>query len=147
MILVNFFWSPASAAVSDSAHIVPSVAAPDFAIREAQCLTAATNADGAVVTVQPCNNAASQKWTFTGGVIQIYGNKCLDVTEGVNADGTKMQIWTCTTNNKNQQWGYTVCRFLLSRSLLLTQSFFFPRETIASTGKVQTNALTSPRET
>ncbi|PPQ69744.1 hypothetical protein CVT26_014019 [Gymnopilus dilepis] len=76
-------------------------------LSSAQCLTAATNADGAVVTVQPCNNAASQKWTFTGGVIQIYGNKCLDVTEGVNADGTKMQIWTCTTNNKNQQWGYT----------------------------------------
>ncbi|KAF8903752.1 hypothetical protein CPB84DRAFT_727292 [Gymnopilus junonius] len=73
-----------------------------------QCLTPSSNTDGAPVTVQPCNNTPSQKWTFTSnGIIQIYGNKCLDVTEGVNGDGTKMQIWTCTTNNNNQKWGYT----------------------------------------
>ncbi len=38
----------------------------------------------------------------------VYGNKCLDVTDGKNADGTKMQIWTCSTNNPNQKWDYNV---------------------------------------
>jgi hypothetical protein len=30
--------------------------------------------------------------------------ECIDVTGGVNADGTKLQIWTCTEGNTNQQW-------------------------------------------
>lgn len=38
------------------------------------------------------------------GQIRIYDNKCLDVKDGVNASGTKLQIWTCGTNNPNQQW-------------------------------------------
>jgi hypothetical protein len=76
----------------------------------AKCLTAASNTDGAKVTIQPCTNAASQKWTFSGGgQVKAYGNKCLDVTSGKNADGTKMQIWTCSTNNPNQSWDYNVC--------------------------------------
>lgn len=43
----------------------------------------------------------------------IFGNKCLDVTNGLTVDGTKLQIWTCTSGNTNQQFYYTVClRFL-----------------------------------
>jgi hypothetical protein len=26
------------------------------------------------------------------------------VKDGVNADGTKLQIWSCVENSKNQQW-------------------------------------------
>ncbi|KAJ7887902.1 hypothetical protein B0H13DRAFT_1888659 [Mycena leptocephala] len=29
---------------------------------------------------------------------------CLDVKDGMNADGTKLQIWTCAAGNTNQQW-------------------------------------------
>ncbi|KAK1218101.1 hypothetical protein PQX77_019232, partial [Marasmius sp. AFHP31] len=29
---------------------------------------------------------------------------CLDVKDGVNADGTKLQIWTCTPGSTNQLW-------------------------------------------
>jgi len=38
------------------------------------------------------------------GPIQIFGDKCLDVTDGVDADGTKLQIWTCDFANANQRW-------------------------------------------
>ncbi|KAF8149025.1 macrophage activating glycoprotein [Crassisporium funariophilum] len=75
-------------------------------INSAKCLTAASNNDGAQVTIQPCNGSASQKWTFAGGTAKVYGNKCLDATDGKVVDGTKMQIWTCSTNNANQQFQY-----------------------------------------
>jgi len=72
------------------------------------CLTAASNADGAVVEMEPCVAAGStsQSWTVagSGGTLQIFGNKCLDVTGGATADGTKLQIWTCTGGDTNQQW-------------------------------------------
>ena len=42
------------------------------------------------------------------GQVQIYGSKCLDVTNGLNADGTKLQVWDCEIPSAiNQQFGYT----------------------------------------
>ncbi len=75
-------------------------------IATGKCLTAASNNDGAWVTIQPCTGSVFQKWTFTGGVVQVFGNKCLDVTDGVNADGSKIQISTCLSQNPSQQWYY-----------------------------------------
>ncbi|KAJ7937429.1 ricin B lectin domain-containing protein [Mycena leptocephala] len=80
------------------------------ALASNKCLTAASNADGAAVTIATCTNAtALNSWVFPQaegavGTIQIFGNKCLDITNGVNADGTKLQIWTCTSGNTNQMW-------------------------------------------
>ncbi|KAG5643085.1 hypothetical protein DXG03_001580 [Asterophora parasitica] len=72
-----------------------------------KCLNAATNTDGAIVTIETCTYSANQKWTFSGGTVKIFSNKCLDVTGGSTADGTKLQIWTCSANNANQQFAYT----------------------------------------
>jgi hypothetical protein len=72
-----------------------------------KCLTASANNDGAAVILQTCTGSANQKWTFTGGTITAFGNKCLDVTKGVDQDGTKLQVWTCSANNANQQWYYS----------------------------------------
>ncbi|KAJ7612043.1 hypothetical protein DFH06DRAFT_154042 [Mycena polygramma] len=71
----------------------------------AKCLTAASNADGAVVEIEDCVSAGStgQSWTVSGAILQIFGNKCLDVTGGATADGTKLQIWTCS-GGPNQKW-------------------------------------------
>ncbi|KAJ7188779.1 hypothetical protein C8R46DRAFT_875185, partial [Mycena filopes] len=53
------------------------------ALSSAKCLTAASNADGAFVTIQACANSTAQQWTFTGGSVKLFGNtKCLDVTDG-----------------------------------------------------------------
>ncbi|KAJ7669455.1 ricin B lectin domain-containing protein, partial [Mycena polygramma] len=72
----------------------------------AKCLTAASNANGAVVEIEDCVAAGStsQSWTISGSLLQIFGDKCLDVTGGANADGTKLQIWTCSTGDAYQQW-------------------------------------------
>ncbi|KAJ7270706.1 ricin B lectin domain-containing protein [Mycena haematopus] len=81
------------------------------------CITAAENVDGEPVVIHNCNteDTTVSDWTATFAIrgntnpspIQIYGNKCLDVTGGVNADGTKLQIWTCT-GGPNQQWVNTL---------------------------------------
>ncbi|KAL0569265.1 hypothetical protein V5O48_012708 [Marasmius crinis-equi] len=73
-----------------------------------KCLTAANNQDGAAVTISSCTGADAQKWTFQNGQVTVFGDKCLDVTDGSRANGAKMQIWTCSTNrNPNQQYWYT----------------------------------------
>ncbi|KDQ24799.1 carbohydrate-binding module family 13 protein [Pleurotus ostreatus PC15] len=76
-------------------------------VNNGKCLTAASNNDGAVVTIQGCTGADAQKWTFDGGSVKVFGNKCLDVTDGSTADGVKLQIWTCNVPNANQQFFYT----------------------------------------
>ncbi|KAJ7650908.1 carbohydrate-binding module family 13 protein [Roridomyces roridus] len=78
-------------------------------LNSGKCLTAASNADGAIVTIQTCTGATSQKWTFNDGSIKIFGNsKCLDVVGGSTTNGNKFQIWTCSTNhNPNQQFWWT----------------------------------------
>jgi hypothetical protein len=71
-----------------------------------KCLTVKSNADGAAVVIRTCHNTDSQQWQFSGGQVKIFGNKCLDVKEGVDANGTKLQIWTCSSDNNNQKWFY-----------------------------------------
>lgn len=45
---------------------------------------------------------------FQNGQVQLYSTKCLDVINGVNADGTKVQIWDCEVPIAvNQQFNYT----------------------------------------
>ena len=69
------------------------------------CITAIPDVNGAPVTIQQCappSHNINDTWvipvdgqtgtisTFTGGPIPA---QCLDVTNGVNADGTKLQTW------------------------------------------------------
>ncbi|KAH8814760.1 carbohydrate-binding module family 13 protein [Flagelloscypha sp. PMI_526] len=72
-----------------------------------KCLTAASNSNGAAVTISTCTGADAQKWKFEGGSVKVFGSKCLDVIDGKNVNGQKLQIWTCASGNKNQQWYYT----------------------------------------
>ncbi|KAJ6485720.1 hypothetical protein C8R45DRAFT_997610 [Mycena sanguinolenta] len=71
-----------------------------------KCLTAASNTDGAAVEIEDCvsGGSTSQNWTITGGTLQLFGTKCLDVTNGATTNGNKMQIWTCAQSNTNQMW-------------------------------------------
>ncbi|KAF7353583.1 Carbohydrate-binding module family 13 protein [Mycena sanguinolenta] len=71
----------------------------------AKCLSAASNADGAAVEIEDCvSGSTSQGWTTSGSNLQIFGDKCLDVTNGMTTDGTLLQIWTCATGDTNQMW-------------------------------------------
>lgn len=74
-----------------------------------KCLQAASNTDGAKVTINDCNSSAGQQFTRSGSLFKVFGNKCLDVIEGTNANGTKLQVWSCSPNTPytNQVWDTT----------------------------------------
>ncbi|KAJ7877197.1 hypothetical protein B0H13DRAFT_1539876, partial [Mycena leptocephala] len=50
----------------------------------AKCFTAASNTDGAAVEIEDCisGGSTSQNWTISGSTLQVFGTKCLDVTNG-----------------------------------------------------------------
>ncbi|KAL0564706.1 hypothetical protein V5O48_017339 [Marasmius crinis-equi] len=77
------------------------------------CIFASSNTTGAPVVIEDCNTDFSREdWDYTPFVtvnsgpqpLRILGDKCLDVTNGINADGTKLQIWTCVDQSPNQLW-------------------------------------------
>jgi len=57
------------------------------------------------VVIGDCTGGDGQLWTFKNGAVTAYGGtKCLEVTDGVNSNGVKLQIWDCGSTNVNQQW-------------------------------------------
>ncbi|KAJ6600308.1 hypothetical protein DFH09DRAFT_1302795 [Mycena vulgaris] len=84
-----------------------------FLISDGSCLTATSNADGVPVVIQACGSNATfaNSWLSRNGggvasTLEIFGDKRLDVTDGVDADGTKLQIWTCPARDTLQVWDY-----------------------------------------
>ena len=73
------------------------------------CLTAEGTTHGSVVDIQPCSEgAANQDWVFSNGQVTIFnGTQCLDVINGVDQDGTHLQVYDCVSGNSNQQFYYT----------------------------------------
>ncbi|KAF9261806.1 ricin B-like lectin [Marasmius fiardii PR-910] len=80
------------------------------------CISATNNVDGAPVVIHDCNteDVSKHSWELTLTTVgneqrgpqqvKAFGDKCLDVKDGANADGTKLQIWTCSAGNPNQLW-------------------------------------------
>ena len=91
-----------------------------FIVGTGDCWTAESDTNGAPVTLQKCVvGSPNQAWLFTAnspfrpggsrpsggvGVAQVFGDKCLDVKDGVDAVGTRLQVYSCFTGNKNQMW-------------------------------------------
>jgi hypothetical protein len=86
--------------------------------RFAPFIEASGNYDGAHVILKADTvfNGENKTWTVVqgGGVqgtttgpvtqIRIFGDKCLDVPNGNDSDGQRLQIWTCYEGNTNQLW-------------------------------------------
>ncbi|KAJ7905869.1 ricin B lectin domain-containing protein [Mycena leptocephala] len=80
------------------------------------CVGAASDADGAEVVLVGCGisnagpNFPNANFTWMApfapltGTISTFGNKCLDVPNGSNVNGVKLQIWTCAAGNTNQMF-------------------------------------------
>ncbi|KAF9263025.1 ricin B-like lectin [Marasmius fiardii PR-910] len=79
------------------------------------CISSSDNADGAPVVIHDCNNEDVSKHSWELGLyskfpagpeqIKLAGtDKCIDVTDGNDADGTKLQLWTCVDGSRNQMW-------------------------------------------
>ncbi|KAJ8080058.1 hypothetical protein PM082_016885 [Marasmius tenuissimus] len=75
---------------------------------------ASKDADGAPVVIHDCNTEELAKHDWEVSLftrqnsgpqqLKVFGDKCLDVKDGVNADGTKLQIWSCNPGSTNQLW-------------------------------------------
>lgn len=90
----------APSAPTDSPGGKPIMTAKD----NSKCLSAVENKDGAAVVLADCNGDPSQAWVLDGTQLVVHGDKCLDVTEGRNEKGTKLQIWTCIAGGSNQMF-------------------------------------------
>ncbi|KIY64053.1 carbohydrate-binding module family 13 protein [Cylindrobasidium torrendii FP15055 ss-10] len=107
----------AAAGIVMAADGKPNVEGPVYlhpALDFTKCLTAIDNADGGRVGIQDCSGGLNQEWTFSGlpGNVRTLRtprtDKCLDVVDGVNADGTHLQVWNCSPlTNENQNFYYT----------------------------------------
>lgn len=75
----------------------------------AKCLQSQNgNVNGSPVVITDCTDSVDQQFTFQNGALTLYGGTmCLDVTNGANVDGTKLQIWQCYSGSTNQQWYWT----------------------------------------
>jgi len=73
-----------------------------------RCLDAAGTANGAAVQVFDCDGTAAQRWTADAGrLVNAGSQRCLDATGVSSADGTRLQLWSCSTG-ANQQWALPV---------------------------------------
>ncbi|KAJ7925551.1 ricin B lectin domain-containing protein [Mycena leptocephala] len=75
------------------------------------CISADQDINGSPLVIHNCANdpPPDVDWAANFGnsspqQLKIFGDKCIDVKDGVNADGTKLQIWDCTEGNTNQQF-------------------------------------------
>lgn len=58
--------------------------------------------DRAKIQTWTCNNTSAQPFTPDAGRLRSSGGLCLDATDGGTANGTALQIATCTTNPAQQ---------------------------------------------
>ncbi|GHJ43890.1 hypothetical protein Cs7R123_12320 [Catellatospora sp. TT07R-123] len=71
-----------------------------------RCVDLPATANGTQAQLMACTGGAAQAFTpGSGATLRVLG-KCLDVNGGINADGTKVQLWDCTVGNTHQQWTY-----------------------------------------
>ncbi|WP_245813674.1 RICIN domain-containing protein [Rhodococcus marinonascens] len=71
--------------------------------------------NGAPIQISDCGSQTSEQWRMAdevtdgnpvgGAIINIPSEKCLDVTDNVSANGTRLQLWDCT-GAFNQQFNF-----------------------------------------
>ncbi|KAL0572015.1 hypothetical protein V5O48_009957 [Marasmius crinis-equi] len=81
------------------------------------CIAASSQTPGAPLVIHDCNtgDVSNYNWDVkefpadpTPQPIKLVGQDlCVDVKDGVNADGTKLQVWSCVSGSTNQLWSHT----------------------------------------
>ncbi|MGW2048827.1 ricin-type beta-trefoil lectin domain protein [Streptomyces sp. NPDC001858] len=61
--------------------------------------------DGAVIQVANCSGNPAQQWVLSqaGDLVNPQADKCIDAKDKGTANGTKLQLWTCS-GTSNQKW-------------------------------------------
>ncbi|KAH8818637.1 ricin B lectin domain-containing protein [Flagelloscypha sp. PMI_526] len=83
------------------------ITVPTISTALVNCVTLlSAAADGTKVGIKSCDGRhgfPSQLWTFDGYTMK-QGNFCLDVPNGNTTNGVKLQVWTCSGGDTNQQF-------------------------------------------
>jgi hypothetical protein len=71
-----------------------------------KCLQATGTARGSGLVIWDCTGAPNQQWTMNADrtITGVQSGLVLDVDSGYTADGTKLQLWTKSSDLRNQQW-------------------------------------------
>lgn len=48
--------------------------------------------NGSAVEISTCTGTSSQNWDYSNGALKVFGNKCVDVIDGVAKNGTQLQL-------------------------------------------------------
>jgi alpha-galactosidase len=77
---------------------------------QGRCAGANGTGNGAQVQLFTCNGGAAQQWQYRadGTLLNPQSGRCLDITGGGSADGTKLELWTCGANQTNQLFALPV---------------------------------------
>jgi hypothetical protein len=69
-------------------------------------LQATGTARGSGLVIWDCTGAPNQQWTMNADrtITGVQSGLVLDVDSGYTADGTKLQLWTKSSDLRNQQW-------------------------------------------
>jgi hypothetical protein len=70
--------------------------------------------DGAAIQLWDCHTGGNQLWSISSNgstsdardfkLVGAASGKCLDLSQGSSSNGAKMWIWTCDSNNTNQNF-------------------------------------------
>jgi hypothetical protein len=70
-----------------------------------RCLQAQGDTDGALLSAATCTGAPAQHFDYNASndLVSLLSYKCVDVPDGNNTNGARLQIWECTGAD-NQKW-------------------------------------------
>jgi hypothetical protein len=70
-----------------------------------KCMSVGSTANGSRVKIATCNGNSSQQFSLNGAgdLVNAKADKCVDVLDRNDSNGTKLQIWACT-GDTNQKW-------------------------------------------
>jgi hypothetical protein len=71
-----------------------------------KCLEAAGSTRGSGLMIWDCTGAPTQQWTINADrtITGVQSGLVLDVDSGGTANGTRLQLWTKTSDLRNQMW-------------------------------------------
>ncbi|KAL0568913.1 hypothetical protein V5O48_013055 [Marasmius crinis-equi] len=119
----------AAATLTQAAYQIQSMNSAFSNSNKQGCISATSNISGSTVVIYDCNaeDASRHTWDFDPSFenpqqIRIFGDKCLDVKGGRNADGSRLYIRDCLPSYTEQMF---VFRALTSSNELDGESYAF----------------------
>ena len=107
---MSFYHLAATFALSSLALLPSARADTTYAISPSSypdlCLAPSGETDGSKLVLADCDTADNIAFSLSGStLVNTETNMCIDVTDGGDWSGNKLQFWECFSGNTNQEWG------------------------------------------